>query len=72
MPHPSLAACPGVLYDVTSEYPAMAANLGIWELIRAQEVRVECCTQEVKALLSGLTLEQLFNCEIIRQLAFFA
>ena len=50
----------------------MAADLGIWELIRAREVRVECCTEQVKALLSGLTLEQLFNSEIIRQLAFFA
>jgi len=63
---------PGVLYDVTSEYPTMAANLGVWELIRAKEVRVEYCTQWAREFLAHLTLEQLFNREIIRQLAFFA
>ena len=63
---------PGVLYDVTSEYPTMAANLGVWNLIRAREVRVEICTEEVKELLSHLTLEELFNRNVIRQLAFFA
>jgi hypothetical protein len=50
----------------------VAANLGIWELIRAKEVRIEDCTQQARELLSHLTIEQLFDRRTWRRLAFFA
>jgi hypothetical protein len=63
---------PAVIYDVTSEYPTVAANLAIWELVRAKEIRIEDCTQEARELLSSLTVEQLLDRSTWRRLAFFA
>jgi hypothetical protein len=63
---------PGVIYDVTSEYPTVAANLGIWELVRAKQIRIEDCTQKARELLSNLTIEQLLDRSTWRRLAFFA
>lgn len=63
---------PGAIYDVTSEYPMVAANLGIWELIRAKEMRIEVCTQEAREFLSNLRIEQLLDRRTWRRLAFFA
>jgi len=70
--HIRCTSVPGVIYDVTSEYPAVAANLGIWELIRAQDIRIEDCTREAREFLSNLTVEQLLDRSVWPRLAFFA
>ena len=63
---------PVVLTDFTSQYPTVNALLGNWNVLTAQQIEFQECTQEVGELLDSLKLEDTFNPEFWKKLAFFA
>jgi hypothetical protein len=63
---------PVVLTDFTSQYPTVNALLGNFELLTAEEVSFEDCTEQVRASLTNMTLEDTFSRAFWRQLSFFA
>lgn len=62
---------PVVLTDFTSQYPTVNALLGNWEVLTAEDVQFEDCTDEVREMLTGLKREDLFNPVLWRRLTFF-
>jgi hypothetical protein len=63
---------PVVHTDFTSQYPTVNALLNNWPLLTAQSVTMEDVTQEVRALLNSVTLDDLFQRDTWTKLSFFA
>jgi hypothetical protein len=63
---------PVVPVDLTSEYPSVDALLGIWDVLTAARLTTKDATGEVRALLAGITLDDLFRPEFWKQLTFYA
>ncbi|HLY66826.1 MAG TPA: hypothetical protein VKU60_14930 [Chloroflexota bacterium] len=55
--------------DFTSQYPTVAILLDIWRFLTASEVKYSDATQETRAFLEDVTLEQLLQPETWKQLA---
>jgi hypothetical protein len=58
--------------DYTSQYTTINCLLGIWRLLTAKSLKVKDATKDVRELLGGLTLEQLFDPKLWPDLSFFA
>src|SRR5262249_9112794 len=52
---------PVVPVDLTSEYPSVDALLGIWDVLTAARLTTGDPTKDVRALLSNITLDDLFR-----------
>ncbi len=63
---------PVVLTDFTSQYPTVSALLGNWDVLTAERVTFEDCTDEIRKMLIGLELKDTFNPKFWKQLSFFA
>jgi hypothetical protein len=63
---------PVVPVDLTSEYPSVDALLGIWDVLTAKRLTTEDATEDVRALLSCVTLDDLFQPAFWKQLNFYA
>ena len=63
---------PVVLTDFTSQYPTVNALLGNFELLTAETISFEDCTEEVKEMLASTKLEDTFSRYFWRKLPFFA
>ena len=63
---------PVVPVDLTSEYPSVDALLGIWNVLTAARLTTEDATENVRALLSNVTLDKLFHRPFWKQFNFFA
>lgn len=63
---------PVVHTDFTSQYPTVNALLGNWNLLTAESVSFEDCTNEVREMLASVTLEEVFNPSYWKRLSFFA
>ena len=63
---------PVVPVDLTSEYPSVDALLGIWDVLTAARLTTEDATEDVRALLAKVTLDDLFRPAFWKQLSFFA
>ena len=63
---------PVVPVDLTSEYPSVDALLGIWDVLTAARLTTEDATEDVRALLAKITLDDLFRPAFWKQLSFFA
>jgi hypothetical protein len=63
---------PVVPVDLTSEYPSVDALLGIWDVLTAERLTVENATENVRALLAKVTLDNLFFPAFWKQLNFYA
>jgi hypothetical protein len=58
--------------DLTSEYPSVDALLHIWDVLTAKWLAIENATTEVRSLVAGVTLEELFRPALWKQLNFYA
>ncbi len=63
---------PVVPVDLTSEYPSVDALLGIWDVLTAERLRTDDATEDVRALLANVTLDDLFRPAFWKQLNFYA
>ncbi|MDQ3692160.1 MAG: hypothetical protein M3464_00835 [Chloroflexota bacterium] len=63
---------PVVYTDVLSMYPTVNALMGFWPLHVAERVEVEDCTEEARAVLSGVTPDTVLDPATWSRLAFFA
>jgi hypothetical protein len=63
---------PVVPVDLTSEYPSVDALLGIWDVLTAARLTTKDATGDVRALLAGITLDDLFRPGFWKQLNFYA
>lgn len=63
---------PVVPVDLTSEYPSVDALLGIGDVLTAKRLTTEDATEDVNALLSCVTLDDMFQPEFWKQLNFYA
>ena len=63
---------PVVPVDLTSEYPSVDALLGIWDALTAGRLKIEDATEDVRALLANVTLDDLFRPALWKQLNFYA
>ncbi len=63
---------PIVLTDFTSQYPTVNALLGNWDVLTAESVCFEDCTDEVRKMLARVDLEATFNPAFWKRLSFFA
>ncbi len=63
---------PIVLTDCTSQYPTVNALLGNWDVLTAESISFEDCTDEVRKMLGGVKLEDTFNPAFWKRLPFFA
>jgi len=63
---------PVVHTDFTSQYPTVNALLGNWDLLTAESVGFEDCTDEVRKMLAEMELENTFNPAFWKRLSFFA
>lgn len=63
---------PVVLTDFASQYPTVNALLGNWNVLTAESVSFEDCTNDVREMLTGLRLEHAFDPEFWKRLSFFA
>jgi hypothetical protein len=63
---------PVVPVDLTSEYPSVDALLGIWDVMTAARLTTEDVTDDVRALLANVTLDELFKPAFWKQLNFYA
>jgi hypothetical protein len=55
-------------YDMTAAYPMAMVNLGVWDLLCAQRVRMVDATAEVRRLLATVTPDDLLNPAVWRSL----
>ena len=63
---------PVVPVDLTSEYPSVDALLGTWNVLTAERLTIDDATDEVRALLADVTLNDLFTPAFWKQLNFYA
>ena len=63
---------PIVLIDFTSQYPTVNGLLGNWDVLTADSITFEDCTDGVREMLAGVTLEDTFNPAFWKRLPFFA
>jgi hypothetical protein len=63
---------PVVPVDLTSEYPSVDALLGIWNVLTAKRLSTDDATDDVRALLSSVALDDLFRPALWKQLNFYA
>jgi hypothetical protein len=63
---------PVVYTDFLSQYPTVNTLLGLWKTLTAKELRLIEVTEEVKALLKSITVDQLLDPKTWPKLAFFA
>ena len=63
---------PVVHTDFTSQYPTVNALLGNWDLLTAERVHFEDCTNEVKEMLINLRPDAPLNPAFWKKLSFFA
>jgi hypothetical protein len=63
---------PVVPVDLTSEYPSVDALLGIWDVLTAARLTTEDSTDDVRTLLSKVTLDKLFQPAFWKGLNFYA
>src|SRR5439155_11091650 len=63
---------PVVHTDFTSQYPTVNALLGNWQVLTAERVSFEDATEEVRAFLASVRLDDLFQSDVWTQLSFFA
>lgn len=62
---------PVVPVDLTSEYPTVDALLGIWDLLTAERITIEDATEDIRALLAAVTLDDLFEPAFWKKLNFY-
>ena len=65
-------AVPVVLTDFTSQYPTVNALLGNWNVLTADGITFEDCTNEANEMLAGLELDAVFDLSFWKRLSFFA
>ncbi len=63
---------PVVHTDFMSEYPTVNTLLGLWSYLRAQALKIEEATEDVKRLLAEVTPETVFDPDTWKRFAFFA
>lgn len=63
---------PVVVCDTTSEYPSVAALLGLWPLLTAANLEVADCTAEARNILDSVSVKTILNPSKWANLAFFA
>jgi hypothetical protein len=63
---------PVVPVDLTSEYPSVDALLGTWDVLTAQRLTTDDATDDVRALLANVTLDDLFQPAFWKRLNFYA
>lgn len=63
---------PVLTVDFLSMYPTVNANLGLFELVTANKIRVVDATKEVIGMLAGLVPKEMYRRERWRDLLFFA
>lgn len=63
---------PVVLTDFASQYPTVNALLGNWNVLTAESVTFEDCTNDVREMVTGIKLEDAFASAFWKQLSFFA
>jgi hypothetical protein len=63
---------PIVYTDFLSQYPTVNTLLGLWPLLTAKKLRVRDATQDVRAILKTVDVNQLLDPKIWRKLNFFA
>jgi hypothetical protein len=63
---------PIIYTDFLSEYPTVNTLMGLWKLLIAKELIFKDATEDVRKMLSSITLEKAFNKEIWGDLVFFA
>ena len=63
---------PVVYTDFLSQYPTVNTLMGLWKTLTANELHVAEVTEEIKALLTSITVDQLLDPETWPRLAFFA
>ncbi len=63
---------PVVHTDFTSQYPTVNALLGNWDLLTAENVRLEDCTNAVREMLNNPSPDDPFDPAFWRRLSFFA
>src|ERR1700745_1853469 len=63
---------PVVPVDLRSEYPSVDALLGIWGVLTAACLTIVDATNDVRALLANVTLDDLFRPAFCKQLNFYA
>jgi hypothetical protein len=63
---------PVVPVDLKSEYPTVDAVLGIWDVLTAARLTTEDATEDVRALLAKVTLDDLFRPASWKQFNFYA
>jgi hypothetical protein len=63
---------PVAVCDTTSEYPSVAALLGLWPLLTAANLEVVDCTAEARDILNGVNVETILKPSKWLDLAFFA
>ena len=63
---------PVVPVDLKSEYPTVDALLGIWDVLTAARLTIADATEDVRALLANISLDDLFRPALWKQFNFFA
>jgi hypothetical protein len=63
---------PVVPVDLTSEYPSVDALLGIWDALTAASLSIEGATDDIRAPLGNVNLEDLFRPACWKQFNFYA
>jgi hypothetical protein len=63
---------PVVPVDLTSEYPSVDALLNIWDVLTGAELTIQDATEDVRVQVEKLSLDNLFEPEVWKQLNFFA
>jgi hypothetical protein len=63
---------PVVPVDLTSEYPSVDALLSIWDVLTAARLTTRDATDDVRALLQNLTLDDLFQPAFWKRFNFYA
>lgn len=63
---------PTVFADFMSEYATCNTLMGLWSFLTAQNLRIEDATDNVRALLSSLTLDTVLDQAFWKEVTFFA
>jgi hypothetical protein len=63
---------PIALVDFTSQYPTVNTSMGLWSFLVATELRTEEATDDIRRFLANVTLDETFNPQFWKQLAWSA